>query len=393
LAFGSLALIAMLCSLVPGQAQDADDGQTIHLFYSPSCQHCHEVRSLVARLASEYPGLSIEEYNLTDPDNIELMVQFYTRYQVPEDKWGGTMAAFVGDRWWGDSEKILAELAGAVAQIAGATPAVAPASGEAPAPAGIGNAQARDKLVELFERFGVLAVAGAGLADGVNPCALAALIFLISYLNFAKRGPREILATGLVFAAGVFLAYLGVGVGLFRALQALAGFALASKLLYPAMALATLALTGYSLRDYLRARAGRVRDMTLTLPRGMIRLSHGTIRGLLGRPGFLLLAFVAGLAISLLELLCTGQIYVPVLMAVLSTEGLRTRAFGLLVLYVTMFTLPIIAVTVLAYTGVRSERLAATAREHTAATKLGLTIVFAVLAAYLVYFSVRLFVP
>jgi len=42
--------------------------------------------------------------------------------------------------------------------------------------------------------------------------------------------------------------------------------------------------------------------MTLTLPRAMIRLSHGTIRNLAGRPGFLALAFVAGLAVSLLEL-------------------------------------------------------------------------------------------
>ncbi len=131
--------------------------------------------------------------------------------------------------------------------------------------------------------------------------------------------------------------------------------------------------------------------MMLTLPRAMIRLSHGTIRNLAGRPGFLALAFVAGLTVSLLELLCTGRVYLPTIMYVMSTEALRTRALGLLLLYVSLFTLPIIALTFVAYAGVSSERLTGLAKEHTAGTKLALTIVFAGLTVYLTCFSVHLF--
>jgi hypothetical protein len=131
--------------------------------------------------------------------------------------------------------------------------------------------------------------------------------------------------------------------------------------------------------------------MSLTLPRGMQRLSHRTIRGLLGGPGFLGLAFVAGLAISLLELLCTGQVYVPTLMYVLSTETLRGRAFGLLVLYVSLFTMPVVALTLVAYRGVSSQKIASLARRHTATTKLALAVVFALLTVYLACFSIHLF--
>ncbi len=372
----AVAVFAPRCA-----AQDERGPLTLHLFFSPSCAHCHAIRDLVADLGSRHPELQTEEHNLAEPENIELMAEFYARYQVPEDKWRGTIAVFVGDRWWNDSDEIIAELERAVGTMTAASRA----------PGETSTGEAGDRLLRLFEGFGVLTVALAGLADGVNPCALAALVFLISYLSFAKRNAREILATGLLFAAGVFLAYLAVGIGVFRGLQLLSGFATVSKLLYPAMAAMTLVLTVYTLRDYLRARAGRLKEMSLTLPRGMQRLSHRTIRGLLGGPGFLAFAFVAGLAISLLELLCTGQVYVPTLMYVLSTETLRGRAFGLLVLYVSLFTMPVVALTLVAYRGVSSQKIAALARRHTATTKLALAVVFALLTVYLACFSIHLF--
>lgn len=368
----------------PCAAQESESGPTVYLFYSTTCVHCQAVRALVKDLQSRHPGLQAEEYDLADPENYELLIGFYQRYNVAEKQWGGTIALFMGDRWWKDGEEILAELQDAVTAMMGAAPA--------PAPVAAASGRARDAVIRRFEQFGAAGVGLAGLLDGVNPCAFAALVFLISYLSFARRSRGEILATGLLFAAGIFIAYLGFGIGIFRALQALSGFELAVKLLYPAMAALTLALTVYSFRDYLRARAGKVSEMTLTLPRGMLRVSHAATRRLLGSPSFLALAFVAGLVIALLELLCTGQVYLPVLMYVASTEALRARALALLIVYVTLFTLPVIAITLVAYAGVGSDRLAEFSRRHTATTKLALTIVFAALTAYLAYFCIHLFV-
>ncbi|MCD6360032.1 MAG: hypothetical protein J7M38_04145, partial [Armatimonadetes bacterium] len=183
--------------------------------------------------------------------------------------------------------------------------------------------------------------------------------------------------------------YLGVGLGIFRGLQMLSGFELASKLLYPVMAAGTLVLTGLTIRDWVRARAGRATDMTLTLPRNIIGLSHKTVRGLVGGPWFLALAFVAGLVISLLELLCTGQIYLPTLLYISSTETLRSRALGLLLIYVSLFTLPIVVLAVAAWAGVTSERITEWGRRNTATAKLALALVFLLLSVYLVAFSIH----
>jgi len=369
----------MLCVQYSPSAEEPAGSQslTLHLFYSPTCAHCHEVRSLVKGLADGTPALQAVEHNLTDPQNIELMADYYARYGVPEEEWGGTIALFVGDRWWNDTDRILDELEAALATMT--------ATGLS-GPAGTGGGA----LVGLFDSFGVLTVAAAGLVDGINPCAMATLIFLISYLSFAKRTPREVLATGLLFAAGIFVAYLGIGMGAFRALQELEGISTASKVLYPVMAAGTLVLAVYSFRDYLRARAGCVGDMSLKLPKPLTRLSHRLVRTSAGPGAFLGLAFVAGLLISILELFCTGQIYLPTLMYVWGKEALRTRAFQLLVLYVGMFTLPIVVLTVIAYAGASSATLIKLAREKTAAVKLGMAVLFVALTAYLTSVSVAL---
>ncbi|MGC9320379.1 MAG: hypothetical protein ACP5KN_20265 [Armatimonadota bacterium] len=375
----SLVALTVPLGMPLASAQQPREPLELHLFYSPSCPHCHPVRELLSRLEAERPDLVVHQHSLTEADNIELMVDYYVSYQVPEERWGGTMAAFVGDRWWSDDEEILTEIEPAVLELLEA------GSGEAVSAEGKGH----ERLVALFERFGVVTVAAAGLADGVNPCALAALAFLISFLSFAGRGPAEILGTGLLFAAGVFLACLGVGLGLFKGLQALSGLTTLSRLLYPLMAAGTLALAGLSFRDYLRARAGGAQEMTLRLPRRLLRASHGTVRKLLGGPGFLALAFVAGAAVSLLELFCTGQVYLPTLVYVASTERLRARAIPLLVLYVAMFTMPVVALSIAAYAGSSSERIGRWAREHTAATKAALTVVFLLLGVGLSVFSVH----
>ena len=227
--------------------------------------------------------------------------------------------------------------------------------------------------------------------DGINPCALATLIFLVSYLGYTRRRPREVLITGLLFGAGVFLAYLALGLGAFRALQTLAGFSGLSRLLYPAMALGTLALGVLSYRDYNRARAGRHRDMTLRLPPRLSQLCRGVIRRAARLPGLLTLAFFLGAAVTVLELFCTGQVYLPTLMYIMGDPLLRGRACALLLVYVTMFTLPVFLLTLAAYRGLSSARAAAWAHRHVPAVKLATAGLFLLLTVYLACNSVSLF--
>jgi len=196
---------------------------------------------------------------------------------------------------------------------------------------------------------------------------------------------------GLAFAAGVFLAYLAVGLGALRAIKAVDGLSLASRLVYPALAGLTLALAVMSFRDYRRASAGDVEGMALKLPRRLTLANHHLMKRLLEGRACIALAFVAGAAISVLELFCTGQVYLPTLMYMWSVDSVRAKVLTYLVLYVGMFVLPIVALTGAAYAGTGAKAIAQLARERTSAVKLATAGLFTGLGVYLAIVSLRLF--
>ncbi len=390
LVFGALGLAALSRAFAQEPAAP-NRHLVLSLYFSPTCPHCHPVRALIKQIKTKHPQVQPVEFNLAEPNNVERMAAAYQQYRVPEEEWGGTIAVFAGDRWWNDGDRILQELAPAVDDLIVHPERWTPPRPPATALTDITPVSSRPAeatvLRRVFSSFGIAAVAGTGLLDGINPCALATLVFLISYLTYSKRRPREVLAAGLLFGAGVFLAYLAIGLGLFRALQMTSGISVVSRLLYPVMAGGTFILAYYSARDYLLARRGAHREMTLQLPGRLKQLAHQVIRQV-GRPSvFLGLAFAAGVAISVLELFCTGQIYLPTLMYMWSTGGSRTRVLGLLVLYVGMFTLPVIVLTLLAYGGVNSRRLVELAAANTARVKLATALLFLGLSGYLTALS------
>ena len=69
----------------------------------------------------------------------------------------------------------------------------------------------------------------AGFIDGLNPCAFATIVFLVSYLSFLGKKSKEILIYGIIFTFGVFIAYIIAGVGLMAGFRQLSGFPMVTK--------------------------------------------------------------------------------------------------------------------------------------------------------------------
>jgi len=89
--------------------------------------------------------------------------------------------------------------------------------------------------------------------------------------------------------------------------------------------------------------------------------------------------------VSILELACTGQIYLPaVRMMLFSASGRRLRALGYLVVYNLAFILPLIGVFVLAYAGVTSDQLRDWLNRHLGVTKFVMGVFFLLLAVIIV---------
>jgi cytochrome c biogenesis protein CcdA len=87
-----------------------------------------------------------------------------------------------------------------------------------------------------------------------------------------------------------------------------------------------------------------------------------------------------GVVVALFELGCTGQIYFPTLTYIIRIEK-ESRGYAYLALYNVGFIASLVAVFVLSYFGVRSQRLSAVFRRNMAGVKLATALLFFGLAA------------
>lgn len=229
----------------------------------------------------------------------------------------------------------------------------------------------------------------AGLLDGLNPCAFATSIFLIGYLLYLKRRPRQIILIGGAFCFGVFLAYLLFGLGLSFLIDFLGNFPWVKAGIYLFFGAAGLVLAVMHGRDAFKyRRRQRASDMDMGLSAQTHRRIHDAIRHWTSVSQWLLLpaAILLGAVVSSLELACTGQVYLPTLVAI-NAAGINLRAVLLLLVYNVSFIVPLLIVAVLAALGVGAKALAGWARRHVLATKLVMALLFVSLSGLMLIFA------
>ncbi len=228
-------------------------------------------------------------------------------------------------------------------------------------------------------------VMGAGLLDGVNPCAFATIIFLISYLSMTGGSRRQMLVTGGIFALAVFLAYLTIGALFYQLASRMLGNRILAQVVYWLLLALVVGLAWLSAVDFFRCLRGRPTEMALQLPGFLKERIRGRIRQFArNRAAMGTAAFALGWVIAGMELACTGQVYFPIV-TMISEPRHRAAAACYLLIYNVAFVLPLVAVFLLAAFGVTSGRMASFFRRHVAAVKLGLTVLFVVMAGLISY--------
>ena len=340
-----------------------DDHATyITYFHKRGCQKCARASEILKRLKTEYPQIVVEMKYAKE--SRELLEAMGALYNIPEVKRLTTPAVFIGDEYLLDEldetrlETLIQKYlpTGATSRLSEAEARTGEASGE---------------IVNRFNAFGTLAVAGAGLLDGINPCAFATIVFFISYMSLVGRGRKEMLAAGGAFAAAVFVTYLLLGMGLLKFLSFLNEFSILAKCVYLLAAIGTFALAFLSLYDAYKAKQGKVKEITLQLPKSLKQRIHRVIREQTRTSGVIIGAVVIGFAVSALELVCTGQVYLPTITFVMGVEGMRSHALAYLILYNLMFIVPLLVVFGSVYWGATSMQLGGVLQRHLMPVKVG----------------------
>ena len=88
---------------------------------------------------------------------------------------------------------------------------------------------------------------------------------------------------------------------------------------------------------------------------------------------------------SALELVCTGQVYLPTITFVIGVEEMRGHALSYLVLYNLMFVTPLLVVFGFVYWGTTSVQLGGVLQRHLMPVKLGIGVLLFGLGMWLLF--------
>ncbi len=243
-----------------------------------------------------------------------------------------------------------------------------------------GSAGGRGVLPKLL----FLPVLAAGLVDGINPCAFSTLIFLIVSLAYIGKHRRAIFYTGIFFTIAVFITYFLIGLGFFYVLRVAVFAPVVSLIFKYALIVLLVVFAVLSLYDFLMIKRGRAKDMLLQLPKGLKKRIHKSVRAYASSVALIMGALVLGFLVSVFELACTGQIYFPVIAAIIQTEN-DLSAYLYLGLYNLCFILPLIVVFGLVYAGVSSQKITTAFQKHMGTVKISLAGVFVMLAGIMIF--------
>jgi thiol-disulfide isomerase/thioredoxin len=373
---------------IPSKLEILEKSFTAELtyFYQKGCPKCDRASYLLKYLNKKYPNLRIKEIDLNTPDGKRLNEILSNRLNLPPEKRLIAPALFIGETFLPPEEITELKVEELIKRYSVTSPSVSPTLEDIK--------KAEESIIQRFKSFGVVAILLAGLIEGLNPCALATLVFFISYLTMVGRTRREILWAGLGFTGAGFVTHLLLGFGILGFVQQFSLFPLLSRIIYWITFLLSLFLGAFSLYDYIQVKKGRPSRMTLQVPNSLKKRIHRIIRTREGEleaargsqsARFLFAAIGIGFIVTLLQSTCTSQVYLPTILFVTHIPSLRSSALFYLILYNLVYILPLVVIFGIVYWGTTSEQLSFFLQRRTSTIKLLTALFFFVLAGILIF--------
>lgn len=241
----------------------------------------------------------------------------------------------------------------------------------------------RTSLSEVFKKLSVYTVMVSGLIDGINPCAFAVIVFFMSFLAVYGYKKRDLIVVGIFYCAAVFICYLLIGLGVFKFFYSLKNIYFFIKFFYYFIAVFCFLMGIAALYDYLRfKKTKKTEGAILQLPKFIKKRINIAIGSQLRQKkptsiwALAISSFVVGSLVSLLEAVCTGQVYVPIIVVILKNSALKLKAATYLILYNLMFIFPLVVIFILSLIGVSHSRFNNFLKKYLGTIKILMAFIF-----------------
>lgn len=383
---GVIILFSMFIAFAPSAYADQKANSEILFFYNPGCHHCLKVKNeilprLLERTSKE---VKIKFLDISEISNYQLLLELEEKFPVIGE--GDRPRIFIGDVILVGEKAIKEKLVEKINSLSGKTkspPLLKPPE------------KLTLLLLERFKSFSFLAITTAGFLDGHNPCAFAVIIFFIALLYRMKYKRKEMVVIGSTFTIAVFITYFLLGLGILRGLQRLTIFYPIAKGVNLVIGVFALILAFLNFRDfYIYKKTGSFKETKLKLSGRTHNFMHRIIskyfrreEGVGRKQPLIILScftFLVGVLVAICTAACTGQVYLPTIVFMLSSPMLRSRATFYLIVYNLMYILPLAVIFLISLLGISSERLARWGRMKFGLMKILLGILFLVLGVILI---------
>lgn len=170
----------------------------------------------------------------------------------------------------------------------------------------------------------------SSLLDSVHPCSFSILLITIAFLFGIQMTRRKILQIGGTYIAGIFVAYLFIGLGILKILHLFNTPHFMGKL--GAVLLVTFGV--FNIISHFFPKF----PIKLKIP----KVAHVAMAGLMGKASFPA-AFGLGLLVGICQFPCMGGPYLMVI-GLLRDQVTYFKGFGYLLLYNIILIAPLVAV-------------------------------------------------
>jgi len=306
---------------------------SIYFFYGKGCAHCVAIEPIV-KATCEQCDISFKSYDVYhNASNQALLTDFEKRYCIPENE-SGIPVIFVGDSALIGYNSIAKNLKDAI-KFAKEKNIHAETYSK--------NCTISSKPYDLPT---IAAVIVAAIIDSINPCAMGVQIIFITFMIYSANFSRKRIAIyGLIYVISVYLTYFLAGIGILKFLNFMhnLGFIIFVNTLVIAILLIGVLLafrdTSVSLKN-----KDEKHNLYLAIPKS----TKGTLEKYI-KKGTLPAAIILGILVAMVELPCTGQMYLGIL-TVLNTMDFN---YGILLIaiYNFIFVLPLIIILSFALLG------------------------------------------
>ncbi|MEI6789357.1 MAG: hypothetical protein WCL49_12850 [bacterium] len=372
-------LFVFLLTLFPGTGETRDvSSVTVDFFFEPGCDSCLKVRNeVLPELERRYSGrYDLQERDIGIKSNYLVLVAYQDALGVKDNE---PVSMVV------DGREFLAGFPCIQTRLYDAMDRAVVRQLQQDVPAAVAAISSReDPLQRRVKSFTLAAVAAAAVVDSINPCAIATLVFFMSLLSVARISIGRMWLAGAAFLAASFVTYMAIGFGLLGILQFLQANRVMRLILDMVLAGVMLVFAYLSFRDAIRYhRSGQAGDIALKLPAGLQARIHRIMKSGLRKRSLVLGGLGMGAVVTVIESVCTGQVYVPTLVLVLKQGESVLRCAGYLLVYNAIFVLPLVVTLALTCGGMSTPALVEWSRRNVTVSKTLLGVFFLVMTAVL----------